>query len=137
MNSEAPLAGYGTHLRKSRDELVAQNEQLQACAGQMREFIIQFSRANPAWKKDANKIIQSDCAQSLFGRLATLEKERDELVTALRFYADAGKWETCVATGDVDATILDGDSMMVFKEGEDHPWSVAKEAILKVSAPPL
>ncbi len=53
-------------VKNALDKLKSDLEKCEAGAAQMREFIIQFSRANPAWKPDADKILQSDCGQLLF-----------------------------------------------------------------------
>lgn len=69
-----------------------------------------------------NNALSTTAGTDLLAKLERYEK-------ALTFYSDSKRWEKCYAVGGICDSIEDGDPMMVFLDGEDHPWSVAREAL--------
>ena len=92
--------------------------------------------ATPFYSKDQAE------RDTTYGRTKTVhfvESERAEkaeamvveMRKALEFYSKPSDWFQVEAMTDVGLNIKDGDPMMVFEPGEDHPWTVAKDALAR------
>lgn len=65
----------------------------------------------------------------LKAKLSQVEADAAEMREALKFYADPTRWVRMEAGDKIGSDIQEGDPIMMFMDGEDHPWSKAKEAI--------
>jgi hypothetical protein len=65
-------------------------------------------------------------------QLKALLDKVERLTKALEFYADEKDWQGFVATNDCYLSgehVQEGETFMAFGKGEDHPWTVARDAL--------
>jgi hypothetical protein len=61
-------------------------------------------------------------------QILALQAKLTRMTEALAFYADKSKWHEFISGGNIGSA-QDGDFMMAFDDGEDAPWSIARQAL--------
>lgn len=78
---------------------------------------------------EALATVEKQCEEFLQSR-NRIKEQNQKLRSALEFYADSKKWHEFYLQGSCGNSV-DGDLCMMFDDGEDSPWSIAKKALAK------